>query len=423
MVADKIVDIEVCVTQKYTRRSYVIAYMSLPMQQACRRLLKEKYSLQPRIGARLPENMKVYNAEMPSRKTTLSNPSLNRRRLTSQSSWAVPYVERASSEANLAKVVVDIPSSAMPSIEIDVPSSDDDELQEALKQIAIMERSESTRGCSTGQNLIEMSDLGSCSIPGSTELEIVEVKDPVKVAEVLVHLPQEASASGRGRRAVETSDSVSLLSSRPETPVWDYYDEPPMFSLVPIDINESVPPLPDSSGDVPQPLLPVATSLELPQGRSSVRQKAEQRIQMQEEDFELAVFSEQDPQREKKNVDVESCLGPADRRARKKRDLKDFEDVVRVHQQDKQCTKSRASDDVESRIGYTEQKSRSSGSNNGKHIKQSVVNQSRKDSRKTKIQMVQEERDVGVKKIGKENMEADLDLPVLHRKKRGRPKP
>ena len=227
------------------------------MHIACRKLVKENFLLQPRIGAKLPENMKIYSASdfdtvsLPKKKMSISNPSLYRHNL--RSSWAVPYTERASSESNL-EVLVEKSTKKASSIEISVPNEEDEDLENALNQIAVMEREQSQEECA-----LEMKEFSM--IPGTMNDEFHnEIKDPVNVAQVLVHVPQES------RR----HDAVSV-HSRPETPAWDYYDETPTFSMIPIDLGEDI----ASSADGPRtPVLPVPTKLQLSSEGTSIQQQS-----------------------------------------------------------------------------------------------------------------------------------------------------
>lgn len=108
-ISSRIVEVEVCIVQKYTRKSFVVATWNLPMKVAVKKLVKEKFCLKPMLSTALPENMKVYNAnemDIQFSRNYRSNPNLQRSG-SSRSQWAVPYPEqRALSDTNLQKVKV-----------------------------------------------------------------------------------------------------------------------------------------------------------------------------------------------------------------------------------------------------------------------------------------------------------------------------
>ncbi len=166
MIAERTVHIEVCIMQKYTFRSFVIATWNMPLKMAVRKLVKEKYPLTPRISTGLPENMKVYSADKLSvsysNRAYNSNPNL---RAPSVSSLYASPADRSSSDSDLKKVTVRPVEERVPSIEITVPSeADDEELSNALEQIAIMEMSELSPTSS-----VVMSDANNlqCDVAGS----------------------------------------------------------------------------------------------------------------------------------------------------------------------------------------------------------------------------------------------------------------
>ena len=237
VVAEKAVVIEVCITQKYTRKSFVIANWNIPVSVAVKKIVKEKHKLRPCISTKIPENMKVYNASELSivhsahRNFSSSNPSLLMRQ-GSNHSWAIPYNERASSESDLCRVVTEMPRMKVPSIEITVPHEEDEELEEALQQIAIMEERErslsrSQSRLSSGSTQIDMSwsevgslsgasgsgveahlDLDTTDLEASgsdvrdqldsevTDLEGVAVTRTLGVKEIQVHVPCDDKGNG-----------------------------------------------------------------------------------------------------------------------------------------------------------------------------------------------------------------------------------
>ena len=90
MVNQKFVEIEVCITQKYTRKSFIIATWNMPVSMATRKLRKERYPLRPCISTNVPSNMRVYNgSDMDPRKTEMGVE--HSQSMTSLDNWATPY--------------------------------------------------------------------------------------------------------------------------------------------------------------------------------------------------------------------------------------------------------------------------------------------------------------------------------------------
>ena len=201
VMATRDVFLSVCVTQKYTHRSFTIATWSLPLKNAIKKMVKEKYTLAPCISSSIPDNMKVYNAtelDIVRKKAFGSNPSLVCRR-TAIGNWAVPYEGRSASDSDLNRVRVDKGVEKVPSIEITVPEVEDEELQDALEQISIMERREAAAECRSLSTTVDLDmslDSSRISLPGVSDcdgeesyLEEVRVEPNVHLAQVEVHLP------------------------------------------------------------------------------------------------------------------------------------------------------------------------------------------------------------------------------------------
>lgn len=297
MVEEDLIVLEVCITQKYTRKSFMVASINMPLKMAVKKFVKEKYRLKPCISTQVPENMKVYNASemsVSSSNRYHSNPSLLMRQDT-KGSWAVPYHDkrRVSSEADLSMVITEMPTSKAPSIEISVPPEEDEELNEALRQIAIMEDSEHPRSdsrslsrseskVSSGSTQIDMSwsDVGSLS--EIDDLESVSVGRTLAVSEIEVHVPvpknvdlptKAGSISASKKKLSKKKDRKSSgrkeelgSVSRPDTPSWDNYVEPLTdTNLLPMDFES------DITFDPAAPRLPMATGLDLAGVHHSVK--------------------------------------------------------------------------------------------------------------------------------------------------------
>ena len=141
IVAERTVHIEVCVVQKYTKKSFVAAKWNSPLSSAVKRLVKERYDLTPCLSIELPPNMKVYSANKMhiSHKHCYSSSFPNSR---TQSMSCLPSTtsERAASDSDLQGVKFQ-PTEDVPSIQITVPSEDegDTRQEDALHEITVVE--------------------------------------------------------------------------------------------------------------------------------------------------------------------------------------------------------------------------------------------------------------------------------------------
>lgn len=81
ILESRFVDIEICIVQRYTRKSFVVATWNMPMKLTAKKLVKEKFPLKPMLSTTLPENMKVYAAsemDVSFTRNYHSNPNLRR---------------------------------------------------------------------------------------------------------------------------------------------------------------------------------------------------------------------------------------------------------------------------------------------------------------------------------------------------------
>ena len=228
MVSERIVDVNVCITQKYTRRSFTIATWHMPLDEAVRKLRKEKFTLRPKIGAGIPENMKVYYSPSelsvgPSRRDYSSDPNL--RRTHSSSSCSVPHACRAASDSDLNQVAVgNAMGQKMPSIEITMPPPEE-ELEDALRQIMVMEKGERSRSESSDRSrakdeVVEMYDLDGVGETNSIQVEVYKTNSAMREKSVglrEVTIVDGAVARTSNDQAVnveETDCSVKTHSAR-----------------------------------------------------------------------------------------------------------------------------------------------------------------------------------------------------------------
>ena len=62
MVKERSLQLEVCMTQKRSHRSFLMAMVHMPLRTAVRRPIREKYPLIPCMNVTIPNNMRVYSA-------------------------------------------------------------------------------------------------------------------------------------------------------------------------------------------------------------------------------------------------------------------------------------------------------------------------------------------------------------------------
>ncbi|KAK2153268.1 hypothetical protein LSH36_302g03013 [Paralvinella palmiformis] len=287
----------VCITQKYTRRSFTIATWSMPLKSAIKRVLKEKYALKACISSAIPEHMKVYNAtelQVIKSRTFGSNPSLICR---SSSKWTETSQERSVSDSDL-KRERSSRHGRESSIEITVQEKPDLELEDALQQILIMEKEQASiegRPLSTTVDLTmrreekrSTKSLSKSLIDddsNDSSIEGVKVEPNTQLAEVEIHIPDtdlpagvhhvtEMSHIKRPKGVVEPDlnetvvteicrrkADVEISIQKPEVMTWDYYSETPEFSSVVIHNGQE--------DDLSSVRLPMAATLELPEVHGS----------------------------------------------------------------------------------------------------------------------------------------------------------
>ena len=197
IVKERIVHIEVCVTQKYTRRSFAVATWNSPLSSAVKQLVKTQHPLTPRLSAELPSSMKVYGANLHhmSQVNYAYSSSVPNSRTHSMSSLPNTSNERASSDSDLQAVNVE-PIKTVPSIEITVPSEDEDEieLQNTLHQVHVVEPIE-TQHRSTQINIGHQRNNSIDSLPGMIELQ--ELEDVIidqnckGTTDAIIHVPND----------------------------------------------------------------------------------------------------------------------------------------------------------------------------------------------------------------------------------------
>jgi hypothetical protein len=279
MVAERTVEIVVCVIQKYTRRSFMIAKLLLPLKNAVKKLIREKVALRPCLKTNVLEKVQPYPKDVLKVMSNYrlfggSNPNVR------VSPLFLPEEARAVSDSDLKNVTIGSPSEAIVlSLPMEDPSDTDSLQSVSVKEVhsgsmcsvsledepidSGFEPSprDSMLSVSPPAKLREMSQKKSKSkvpiydsvLKGQLDIEGGQgskVKDALSSAEdghmtmfdtveELNLRPVRLSQNSWVSPSSSRSDSpVSYLtsSSRPDTPSWDAYMQPlEITGEIPID--------------------------------------------------------------------------------------------------------------------------------------------------------------------------------------------
>lgn len=124
IVAERSVRIEVCMTQKHTRRAFLMAIVHMPLSVAVRRPIRERYPLIPCMNYTIPNNMRVYSA----RDIILENASGARQDSTTSSG----FLSRSNSSTSSTATREGTSSTlSQKFISLNLSDSDDDEAEVA----------------------------------------------------------------------------------------------------------------------------------------------------------------------------------------------------------------------------------------------------------------------------------------------------
>ncbi|XP_078697528.1 uncharacterized protein LOC144925417 [Branchiostoma floridae x Branchiostoma belcheri] len=256
MVDMRTVRLEVCIKQRFTGKSYLVASLEIPLKVAVKKLLKEKFPLRVHINPSMPHSLQAYTLQdlvvsNPS-VVTVSNPDLRSASLTRlRSNDPAP---RAHSDGDL-KQVSSQRSGNVPSIVINIPQEDAD-TSDALRQIRVMDhadrvshisRSESdlqfTANIPTEQDLLRQVLIGRTEMAKSSPNislnmaepeegpDRVDVKMPGSVPESKVDIPKPGS-KGKHVTSKERREERKKLSRRKSEEGAVICVEPPVSSTI-----------------------------------------------------------------------------------------------------------------------------------------------------------------------------------------------
>ncbi|XP_066296736.1 ankyrin repeat domain-containing protein 12-like [Branchiostoma lanceolatum] len=238
MVEMRTVRLEVCIKQRFTGKSFMVASLELPLKVAVKKLLKEKFPLRVHINPSMPHSLQAYTLQdlvvSNSSVVTVSNPDLRSASLTRLR--ANDPAPRAHSDGDL-KQVSSQRSGNVPSIVINIPQEDSD-TSDTLRQIRVMEhkdrvshisRSESdlqfTANIPTDQDMLRQVLIGRTAMAKSSPNislnmdepeegpDRIDVQMPGTVPESKVDIPKSRS-KGTDMRTKDRRQEKKKLSKR-----------------------------------------------------------------------------------------------------------------------------------------------------------------------------------------------------------------
>ncbi|XP_033764339.1 uncharacterized protein LOC117345371 [Pecten maximus] len=300
LVQNRSVQIEVCITQKYSKRSFLIGQYHLSLKSAVRKLVRTSYPLIPCMNHTIPNNMKVYYASdlhvTNSAQVFYSNPNIRNLSLSDLSEGS----ERALSELELTGVTIgdDTVSPSDDSV-VKVKDFDEEVPKTTLKRVTILEDEDyntdvvkvnmkkvtgsSVQGSEVKGSSSSVIDLSHHSL-GSTRTTTAETSTFVPIPEKS-NLGQDKKRQKKIQKGVHGKHTENHGSnSRPETPTWDYYDFDTGTSVVEIPFEDDGPGVERPTVHKPTvhtvaPIcLPMETTMGLQTERRSQRQKGQRNL-------------------------------------------------------------------------------------------------------------------------------------------------
>ncbi|XP_046370563.2 uncharacterized protein LOC124144983 [Haliotis rufescens] len=244
IINERSVQIEVCMTQRYTKRIFLVAMINMPLKLAVKKLIREKIPLIPCMNYTIPNNMKVYSASELQLESSLgvfySSPMLQD--FGKGDSLSVPQTPRSASDIELHGITIHeekVPSTSInmhngshdfdfePELDevkvkrkivpdfssIDIPASDQ-VLPGQLEEVKVQGQKKNGKDC--------VVNVGSGDQSANSNHKLKRIKPPKFNGDMEIEMenvPKSVPSPVHLEEAV-----ASPGPSRPETPVWDYYD-------------------------------------------------------------------------------------------------------------------------------------------------------------------------------------------------------
>ncbi|XP_050414798.2 uncharacterized protein LOC126828836 [Patella vulgata] len=262
VIRDRSIQIEVCMIQKTTRKSFLIGMVNIPLNKAVKKVVREKIPLIPCLNYTTPNNMRVYSAaglELERNGESFDcSPLLRQLSGNGVSGVIVP-------DENLIKPVYinnirhknhnnnDI---CPPGVKVHDIDREDEIAVDIAERVAPSPPLPLTGSGLETANLgdkklikVNLNDLEiNDVIASANQLKVPHIKEPKKPA--IVYKPDTAKQNGSKSPEINTRKKLSVpvdleiddnsdmeidselpdlnvtspAASRPETPVWDYYD-------------------------------------------------------------------------------------------------------------------------------------------------------------------------------------------------------
>ena len=295
IIKEKQLQIDVCITQRYSHRSFLIGMLLLPLKSAVKKVVKEKYALIPCMNHTIPTNMRVYSAsqlEVTSNTGVFySNPNVRvmiPEDVDDSSEKAVSNPDLKREYSSSIEVNMSDDSKVVPQLDFSNLTLDESGYS-SEQQVTVSGELESPDSDKIKDIIVETNTFKTISTEENSGSKVNELFKPVKpkvsprdksikslntcqVIEIEFgdsdsETPREIKIDQGKRKSVvelkyieSKQESVNKdgdsSGSRPDTPSWDYYD-------IPIDSPAVVVESPLQEEKVAPVLFPMETTLEV----------------------------------------------------------------------------------------------------------------------------------------------------------------
>lgn len=301
LVKDKQLLVEVCITQRYSHRSFLIGMVTMPLRSAIKKVVKEKLPLIPCVNHTLPSSMKVYCASEldirnnpPGGEFFFSNPNVRivlpddiddvSDKAASNPDLQPQQQFSPSTEIDMSfkyKGIPNVPkldlnnspldeSGYSSEFHISFPSELESPDSDSSKNIFSVpheknepKRVKATQVLENIQELAISNTRWTADNKSDTSIMITDLDDN-DLSEVLVDNNKQLSRKAENSTKLDSKSkkrekkSTENSSPRSDTPTWDYYDIP--TEIVSQDVDQSTSPWIEGAAPV---ILPMNTTLEI----------------------------------------------------------------------------------------------------------------------------------------------------------------
>ena len=297
IIREKQLQIEVCITQRYSHRSFLIGMVLLPLKTAVKKVVKEKYALIPCMNHTIPSNMRVYCASelhitssaadvfysspnvrvvIPediddSSEKAVSNPDLKNEYSSSvevdmsENTKIVPKLDFTNLTLDESGYASEHHITVSGELESPDSGKNKDILHEVRAHRTVVVEDKSNK--ELFKHVEQKMSSHDKSVNKLSTCEVIEIEfgesDPdtpkeIKIDQGRENIAQDRKSQENKKPSKDKSVDHSNSGSRPETPTWDYYDIPNDSPSV---VVES---FPQGQGSAPV-LFPMETTLQVRQ--------------------------------------------------------------------------------------------------------------------------------------------------------------